>query len=57
MVTGDGAFKITVDSEVTDYPIIEFYSGDQVEYKRQRGRLREVIFFTDYRYKDKDYRL
>lgn len=57
LVTGDGAFKITVDPEVTDYPIIEFYSGDQVEYKRQRGRLQEVIFYTDYRHKDKDYRL
>ncbi|MNO23028.1 Phage portal protein, SPP1 Gp6-like [compost metagenome] len=57
LVTGDGAFKITVDPEVTDYPIVEFYSGDQVEYKRERGRLREVIFYTDYRYKDKDYRL
>ncbi|MNW40111.1 Phage portal protein, SPP1 Gp6-like [compost metagenome] len=57
LITGDGAFKITVDLEVTDYPIVEFYSGDQVEYKRERGRLREVIFYTDYRYKDKDYRL
>lgn len=57
LVTGDGAFKITVDPEVTEYPIVEFYSGDQVEYKRERGRLREVVFFTDYRYKDKDYRL
>lgn len=57
LVAGDGAFKITVDPDVTEYPIIEFYSGDQVEYKRERGRLREVIFYTDYRYKDKDYRL
>lgn len=57
LVDGDGAFKVTVDPEVTEYPIVEFYSGDQVEYKRERGRLREVVFFTDYRYKDKDYRL
>ncbi|MGG1878271.1 capsid protein [Paenibacillus cisolokensis] len=57
LVDGDGAFKITVDPDVTEYPIIEFYSGDQVEYKRERGRLREVIFNTDYRVKDKDYRL
>ncbi|WHX50544.1 capsid protein [Paenibacillus woosongensis] len=57
LVAGDGAFKITVDPDVTEYPIIEFYSGDQVEYKRERGRLREVIFYTDYRFKDKDYRL
>lgn len=57
LVTGDGAFKITVDPDVTEYPIIEFYSGDQVDYKRERGRLKEVIFYTDYRFKDKDYRL
>ncbi|NWL90003.1 capsid protein [Paenibacillus sp. 79R4] len=57
LVSGDGAFKITVDTKVTEYPIIEFYSGDQVEYKRERGRLQEVIFYTDYRFKDKDYRL
>lgn len=57
LVTGDGAFKITIDTNVTEYPIIEFYSGDQVDYKRERGRLQEVLFFTDYRYKNKDYRL
>lgn len=57
LVTGDGAFKVTLDPAVTEYPIIEFYSGDQVDYKRERGRLQEVIFYTDYRYKDKDYRL
>jgi hypothetical protein len=57
LVTGDGAFKITLDTDVTEYPIIEFYSGDQVEYRRKRGRLQEVLFYTDYRYKDKDYRL
>lgn len=57
LVAGDGAFKITVDPKVTEYPIIEFYSGDQVEYKRERGRLQEVIFYTDYRFNDKDYRL
>ncbi|KJB88588.1 capsid protein [Paenibacillus sp. E194] len=57
LVAGDGAFKITLDTEITDYPIIEFYSGDLVNYKRDRGRLQEVIFYTDYRFKDKDYRL
>lgn len=54
---GDGAFKITVDPELSEYPLIEFYSGDQVEYKRTRGRLHEVIFYTDYTVSSKDYRL
>jgi len=57
LVAGDGAFKITVDPDVSLYPIIEFYSGDQVDYKLQRGRLQEVLFYTDYRHSDKDYRL
>jgi hypothetical protein len=57
LATGDGAFKISVDASVSEYPLIEFYSGDQVEYKRQRGRLQEVVFWTDYRVDDKDYRL
>ncbi|KAJ3194340.1 hypothetical protein HK101_002965 [Irineochytrium annulatum] len=57
LVAGDGAYKITVDTDVTKYPIIEFYSGDQVEYIRNRGRLQEVVFFTDYTLKGKDYRL
>ncbi len=57
LVAGDGAFKITIDTEVTKYPIIEFYSGEQVAYKRTRNRLQEVLFFTDYTHNDKDYRL
>lgn len=57
LTAGDGAFKLTVDTEVSDYPLIEYYSGDLVDYRRQRGRLHEVLFYTDYRHKDKDYRL
>ncbi|NGP62747.1 capsid protein [Paenibacillus thiaminolyticus] len=57
LVAGDGAFKITVDMDVTQFPIIEFYSGERVDYRRTRGRLQEVLFYTDYAVKDKDYRL
>lgn len=57
LVVGDGAFKITIDTNVTKYPIIEFYSGEQVEYKRTRNRLQEVVFYTDYAVKEKEYRL
>jgi len=57
LIAGDGAFKITIDTDVTKYPIIEFFSGEQVEYKRTRNRLQEVLFFTDYTRNDKDYRL
>ena len=57
LVAGDGAFKVTVDTDVTDYPILEFYNGDRVDYKYARGRLQEVLFYTDYSVNNKDYRL
>lgn len=57
LVAGDGAFKISIDSTASPYPILEFYSGEQVDFKRQRGRLQEVLFYTDYQHKDDDYRL
>lgn len=57
LITGDGAFRIAVDTAVSQYPIIEFFSGERVDYKRTRGRLQEVLFFTDYTVNDRDYRL
>lgn len=46
---GDGAFKITIDTEVSDYPILEWYPGDRVEFVWRRGRIHEAIFKTPYR--------
>lgn len=46
---GDGAFKITVDNTVSEYPILEWYPGDRVEFVRKRDRIQEVIFKTPYR--------
>lgn len=57
LVGGDGAFKITLDTDLTPYPIVEYYSGDRVEYTHQRGRVREVKFKTDYSQGSKDYQL
>ena len=48
LVVGDGAFKVCFDSEVSDLPIIEFIGGDRIEIVSQRGRVREVQFFTEY---------
>jgi hypothetical protein len=53
LALGDGAFKISFDNEVSQYPIIEFYAADDVEYKCERGRIREVIFYTKYDIKNK----
>lgn len=48
LVAGDGAFKITIDTDITKYPIIEFYSGENVEYVYKRKRLAEIKFYTEY---------
>lgn len=52
LVSGDGAFKLSIDSEVSKYPIVEFFDSDRVEYVTNRGRLKEVKFKTNY-YKNK----
>lgn len=57
LVVGDGAFKISLDSSLSEYPIIEWYAGDRVEFKRDRGRIREVIFTDEYTKKEARYTL
>ena len=52
---GDGAYKVTIDTSVSQYPILEWYPGEQIEIIRQRGRLREVIFKKSYEAKGKQY--
>ncbi|OCN03583.1 hypothetical protein A4S06_05325 [Erysipelotrichaceae bacterium MTC7] len=44
LVKGDGAFKISFDLKVGDYPIIEFYEADKVEFKYERSKYSETIF-------------
>ncbi len=45
-VFSDGAFKLSIDESVSEYPIIEFIPGDRVEYEYTRGSLTAVIFKT-----------
>lgn len=52
---GDGAFKVSFDESVSEYPIIEYYPGERVEFTRNRGRIKEIVFKTPYKYKDKEY--
>lgn len=52
---GDGAFKISFDTSISQYPIIEFFPGDRVELKTKRGRIREVVFKTPYSHNYKQY--
>ena len=57
LVTGDGAFKINIDTDLSDQPLLEFYGADQVEYEYKRGKLQCVIFKTEYCSKGKKYQL
>ena len=55
LVVGDGAFKVTFDTTLSQYPILEWYPGDQIELTYNRKRLQEVIFKTPYKAKGRQY--
>lgn len=57
LVTGDGAFKISLNAPVSPHPILEFYGADRVEIRRQSGRICEIIFRTPYTNGSKNYML
>ena len=57
LVTGDGAFKLSVDKSTSKYPIIEFYDAAEIEYTYKRGRLYAIHFYNDYKQDGKTYRL
>ena len=46
LAIGDGAFKWSIDTDISKYPIIEYYDGSRVEFEYERGRLTAVIFKT-----------
>lgn len=54
-VEHDGAFKISYDTEISKYPIIEFYPGSKVEFEYTRGRITAVIFKNYYDKKNVTY--
>jgi len=43
LIDGDGAFKITFHPEKSEFPALEFFSGNRVQYENQ-----EIIFLTKY---------
>lgn len=57
LICGDGAFKFSIDEEISKYPLIEFYSGSDVAYTYKRGRLQEIIFYAYYTHEKETYRL
>ena len=54
---GDGAIKLSFDKNISDYPIIEWYSGDKVDFNYKRGRLSELVFKTFFEKDNKKYLL
>lgn len=52
---GDGAFKISFDTALSHYPIIEFYPGDKIDIIYDRGRVKEIVFKTIYNHNKQEY--
>lgn len=48
LTEGDGAFKVSVDPIVSQYPLIEFFGADSVDYHYNRGKITEIVFYTEY---------
>lgn len=54
--SSDGAFKISIDPD-NDYPILDFYEADRVEYVRTGRKITEIKFYTEYKDGQKAYNL
>lgn len=57
MAIGDGAIKLSFDEKISSLPILEWYSGDKVDFVYKRGRLTELVFKTYYQKDGKNYLL
>ena len=55
MVEGWGAWKINYDTNLADYPIIEYYEAENVDYIIKSGVMLGIIFTTYYTIEDKNY--
>lgn len=47
LVIGDGAFRVSIDRELSALPIVEFVPGDRCDFHYRRGRLRKVCFRSE----------
>lgn len=54
---GDGAFKISIDQDASQYPMLEFWPADKVEYHRRHGRITGVEFKSIYAVGNTEYEL
>lgn len=54
---GDGAYKITINTAESPFPILEWYPGDRIEIVRKYGKVKEIVFKTSYMVKAQTYTL
>ena len=52
---GDGAYKVTIDTALSEYPILEWYPGERIEVIKERGQIKEVVFKTPYTVRSQQY--
>lgn len=57
MVIGDGAFFINIDEDLSDYPIIEFIDGRNIEFERKANRIISITARKYFLHKNKGYML
>lgn len=57
MAIGDGAIKLSFDGKVSKYPIIEWYTGERIDFVYRKGRLIELVFKDFYEKDGKKYLL
>lgn len=55
LIEGDGAFKISYDTCLSRYPVIEFYPGSKIDFIYKRGRTEGIIFKSEYDSNGKTY--
>lgn len=51
LVDGDGAFKIFMDPSVSEFPLVEYYSGTECETEYKGNKVKRVTFLTTYNVK------
>lgn len=52
---GDGAYKVTINTQKSEYPILRWYPGDRVEYVYDGDDLEEVVFKNPYTVRTQQY--
>lgn len=52
---GDGAWKVTINTKKSMYPILRWYPGDRIETKYEGDELTEIVFKTPYEESGRQY--